>query len=530
MNSKLYLVLIIFSLIGMTLVFIGTCKYGTGLCPDSVRYISTARNLLSGNGYVKYDGSLFMRWPPLFPTVLAILGLLGIEPLDGARFVNIAAFGLIIFAFGQLLWNYLRSKTFVVLGSLSVTLSIPLLYVSSKAWAEPLLVLFIILFMITLQRFLNEKGPVPFVLLIIFAALSCLQKYIGVAVVLTGFIIILILKKELSLLKKGLYALIFSVASLIPLIAWFIRNYILTMANALGGYQPANTFREQLLYMLSIFTGKRYPATHTFFEHTQYAFYTVISWIIPCLESFMLKAKDFILIMLFIAIVLFFLSFKSRSARKEVPVKRLLPLIIFSFIFTSILIISATLTDVSRPGHRLLSPLFPFFIIIIFVMIRSILMFLRETFKNKNLVNSIFLGIYMLWLICSTVVIFRSILVYIWTGAGGKNSTAWQESALIRWLRWNPPEGQVYTNKPEAIYILTGIPAKPPPTRGGLDFEQFKNSATLNQDNYIIWFYKTRRDWFNIKRGLSTIVNFRKKIAFPDGEIYIITPKNKQSI
>jgi len=108
MNSKLYLVLIIFSLIGMTLVFIGTCKYGTGLCPDSVRYISTARNLLSGNGYVKYDGSLFMRWPPLFPTVLAILGLLGIEPLDGARFVNIAAFGLIIFAFGQLLWNYLR--------------------------------------------------------------------------------------------------------------------------------------------------------------------------------------------------------------------------------------------------------------------------------------------------------------------------------------------------------------------------------------------------------------------------------------
>ena len=133
-DVQIQAIVVILSFVGVGTVFISTSLYGAGLSPDSVGYISAARSLLSGDGYTRYHGDVLVHWPPLFPTLLAVLGLAGIEPLVGARIINILAFGLTIFFSGQLLRMYLRSNSLVILGTASVALSLHLLYVSNMVW------------------------------------------------------------------------------------------------------------------------------------------------------------------------------------------------------------------------------------------------------------------------------------------------------------------------------------------------------------------------------------------------------------
>jgi len=180
-------IFVILGFAGVAIVLASTSVYGPGLSPDSIGYIVAANSLLSGDGYQGIGGS-YVSWPPLFPTLLAGLGQLGIEPLDGARFINAAVFGLIIFFTGHLLLSHLRSRAIAILGTASLLVSIVLIRVSVMAWSEPLFVLLSILFVIYLSKFLTERR-IGFLLLIgIFAALACLQRYIGFTLVLTGFI------------------------------------------------------------------------------------------------------------------------------------------------------------------------------------------------------------------------------------------------------------------------------------------------------------------------------------------------------
>ena len=68
---------LLLSAAGALVVFFGTSRFGIGISPDSVNYISCARELIKGNGFISYDGTPFTLWPPLYPTLLGILGLLG---------------------------------------------------------------------------------------------------------------------------------------------------------------------------------------------------------------------------------------------------------------------------------------------------------------------------------------------------------------------------------------------------------------------------------------------------------------------
>ncbi len=79
------------------LVVISTIPHGIGVSTDSIRYISVARNLSAGDGFTTFDAAPLTLHPPLFPAILSFLNLLfGIDPFEGARFLNAAVFGLIV--------------------------------------------------------------------------------------------------------------------------------------------------------------------------------------------------------------------------------------------------------------------------------------------------------------------------------------------------------------------------------------------------------------------------------------------------
>jgi len=184
--------LTILSVVGVIFVLLSASLFGAGISSDSVKYIAIARNILSGQGYCNYDGDLVPSFPPLFPVTLAFLGLFGADPFDMVLFFNAIAFGLIIFFSGHLFFNYFKSKILATLGAISILLSIPLFFVSKMIWSEPFFILLVILFITYFLKLLLETANrIGLLLLVsILASLACLQRYIGITLILTGIILI----------------------------------------------------------------------------------------------------------------------------------------------------------------------------------------------------------------------------------------------------------------------------------------------------------------------------------------------------
>ncbi len=72
-------------------VLLYSTPQGLGLSDDSIAYIAGARSLLSGQGYreawLASNGPV-THFPPGFSSILALIGLSGLDPLRGARFLN----------------------------------------------------------------------------------------------------------------------------------------------------------------------------------------------------------------------------------------------------------------------------------------------------------------------------------------------------------------------------------------------------------------------------------------------------------
>ncbi|MDX1379141.1 MAG: hypothetical protein R3307_09845, partial [Anaerolineales bacterium] len=122
----LYLTLI--SLLGMLFAFIVTYRFGPGLTTDGARYLSTAENLINGNGFTEYLGVPLTQFPPLYSIVIAAVGLFTRSDVFAiAQFVNIFSFGLTIWLGGKFfrrlfpgnfLYAYIGSTVFVTSFSL----------------------------------------------------------------------------------------------------------------------------------------------------------------------------------------------------------------------------------------------------------------------------------------------------------------------------------------------------------------------------------------------------------------------------
>ena len=102
-----FLALGLIALTGIVLI-LKTMPQGLGLSDDSIAYIAGARSMLAGEGYREAwlaSDQPVTHFPPAFSSLLALVGLLGIDPLHGARWVNALLFGLNAALLGILAWR-----------------------------------------------------------------------------------------------------------------------------------------------------------------------------------------------------------------------------------------------------------------------------------------------------------------------------------------------------------------------------------------------------------------------------------------
>ena len=232
------LLLAALAVVGAAFILASQANYGVGMSGDSAAYVSAARNLLSGNGLLQWDGAIYQDYAPLFPVLLAATGVFG---HDLAGYLNAAAFGLTIFVSVMWLRGRVHSRFLVVWATVALVLSLPLVYVSTKALSEPLFILFTVLALFAINKFLASGHRSAFFLAAVFTALACLSRYIGVALVAV-ILLLLLLQRDAPLRERAQHAALYFVIAIAPLCLWLLRNFLHTgVLTGHGNYDPQNS-------------------------------------------------------------------------------------------------------------------------------------------------------------------------------------------------------------------------------------------------------------------------------------------------
>src|SRR5512138_112190 len=223
-----FLALGLIALLGIVLI-IRANPDGLGLSDDSIAYIAGARSMVAGDGYreawLASNGPV-THFPPAFPTVLAFFGVLGIDPLRAARWVNALLFGLNAGLLGILAWRMRRSLVAgLVLAALFVA-SGEMFQVHAVTMSEPLFIFLSLLSFWMFDLYFERDHHWWWLIACgTFVGMAYLTRYAGLALVATFVVALLILHTNW---RKRLTGIGIFLASTLPwILGWSIRNRIL---------------------------------------------------------------------------------------------------------------------------------------------------------------------------------------------------------------------------------------------------------------------------------------------------------------
>ncbi|MCX6168131.1 MAG: glycosyltransferase family 39 protein [Ignavibacteriales bacterium] len=494
--------------------FIGTCavilltsNFGAGVSPDSVAYISAARNLAEGHGFLTYNGLYLVVQPPLYPILLAVIKKITLlDPLISAGYVNAVLFGLIIYLSGLLLVRYLKSFTLIILGTVSVLISFALVQSSLMALSELLFIFLVLLFLYSFGTYQKKGNSFSFFLFSVSVALSCLTRYTGVVLILTGLICILLLNKN-NVIEKFWNSLIFLIITVAPISIWIIRNILIS----------------------GTLVGQRAESSYTLFDNIKFFYSTVLHWYLP-LNSTNIYLTFIILIT---AVWFFFGLDRSRSSFAEL-FNQIGPILLFVSLYVGVIVISSTTTAYDRISDRLLSPIFIPIILISFFVFDRIRIWLITFFSSKLITVLFVIGI--VWLIKSPAENTLHIIdEYITFSGWGYNCESWKKSETVEFLNQHKSLWKnfaFYSNEPEAVYILTNLNTERSPAKTFYNSPQLfnvsadQNEIWKNEKNAcLIWFNKTNRSFLFTIDELQKKINMKEVAQLKDGEIYTILGK-----
>ena len=226
--DRFSLTLAALALLGAALILARQVNYGVGFHVDTPLYISVARHLLEGEGFVQLTNKeLYVKFPPLYPMLLAIASLFVFDPLDVAGPLNAAIFGLTIFAAGHYLRQRIHSRFLILWACLVILLSIPLTSIAYTAMSEPLFILFVTLSLLHTDSFLRQGKRTSLLWAGMFAALACLTRYIGLTLPMT-IVLLILLQRNTALVAKMKHIAAYTLISVFPVALWMLRNSLLS--------------------------------------------------------------------------------------------------------------------------------------------------------------------------------------------------------------------------------------------------------------------------------------------------------------
>jgi 4-amino-4-deoxy-L-arabinose transferase-like glycosyltransferase len=407
---------------------------GLSLTDDSIGYIAGARSMLAGQGYreawLASNGPV-THFPPALSSVLAFIGLFGLDPLRGVRFLNAILFGLNIVLVGILGWRMTR---WLVPGLVLAALFLAtdsLLRVHATALSEPLFIFLSLLAFWVFDLYIERDAYWLWLVSCgVLVGLAYLTRYAALALVATFVIALLILHGNW---RKRLIAVGIFLASVLPwVIGWAIRNQLV------GG---TATNRDLVWH----------PVTA---DNLDMGLRTASSFLVPVetWRTALIKVPFLflILIALVLGAVLVWVVLRARDYARAGKDGRPRGIVAFSnglylFGYLGAVIASMSLFDASTKFRlRILAPAC--------VALLVLLMVLGVWLWSRRREAAIVLGLIVFGM--SAYGQFGAV-TELAKGPQGYASFKWYDSKAIAFLRRLPPDVMIYTNEPGAVYLYT---------------------------------------------------------------------------
>jgi hypothetical protein len=489
--------------VGVGLVLLSTARYGAGLSPDSVDYLDVARSLVLGRGLVFHTGEPLVWYPPLYPTLLALVSLATrIDPAVFVPVMNAILFALVICLSARLLRvEYRQTDVYGVLGLCAVLLSTQLCSVYAMAWSECLFIPLVLVYVLSAQRYWTDHGRLSLAGMTISAALACLTRYLG-ATLVPAAILTIALASRTSLRTRFVRALTTAAISLAPLGFWAVHIH-----NRTG-----RTLWD------------RGPIEKTLLDN-------VISEAKAALSLYtdVMVLKIIVLAGLGILTVIF-LSTKNARRRLASSLKIIIsdcaPAIILLVSYCAALLVVATRDAVV--DSRMLSPLYVPATLILLRLGADLLVptqpYLRAIAPK---VPTALLG---LWLCFPLQKVVSATTTRFRNGAGGYSTAVIQQSKTLGYVKQLVSANRsvrVYSNDPHGLWELARIDALYSPSNTG--YPQYRLTAhrpddLIGQwppegDAYLAWFGANPRWLYSIEE-LKKVAYVSEIAHFPDGSVY----------
>lgn len=512
MDKRALYILIVLGIMGIASLLFAT-RPGIGLAVDSLHYIGASRSLLSGHGLtrISYTGKLIpmVDWPPLFPVALAMLGALGIDVLEGARWLNAILFGANIVLVGIVVYRQTDNSVWASLfGSILIFTSVSLFRVHSYALTEPAFIFFTLLGLSLLGAYIVKRKPALLIISSMMIALAFLTKYLGAVSVATGCIGLLVLNKKTYYARLA-DCTIFGAISSLPMALWFVRNRLV----AEGGPESKASF-----HILNL-------------SYIPYGLKTVSLWILPE------RTPDRILMIVpvvltgLLVLVALLLKYRGqpRINDKLDPKPNLRPLLVI-FIFLHLLALAVSISFISVDisfSPRYLSPVFVAVVILITCLVYDTLRFTKQ-------IRSLQIVLVTLCVAFAGYNVMRYVVVVIATSHDGQGyaSHSWKQSETLRMVSALPADVRIYSNGYNLIYYLAGraafrIPAKYDQYTGLPSNEYQSELASMKEHSgsqraVLVYFLGRDRPIFPSENELREALPLRLIDKKVDGSIYEI--------
>lgn len=504
------MIMILIGITGSILIFISSRLYGLGISPDSVYYISAARNLADGKGLIDFYGDPWIFWPPLYPVVLAFFTrIFNTDVLEVARLVNVVLFGVIIYLSGILINRHLVSSgLYRLTGILTILLSSEILQnLATMVWSETLFIFFSLIFLVSIEDYINKKKWESLILASLSVAAAIMTRYIGVFIIVTGLFVLILYFKD-SLKRKLTSIFIFGFLSALPIALWLLRN----------------------LHVANTFTGDRKSMPPSFWYNLNLTLTNIHNWLVYPYANHVLK-----IIMLFILILLVgcFLIFLIKRYYRMMSSKIMKagPLFLFFSIYLILILMVKSIIAGDDINWRLLSPAYiPFMILLLFAIEKFILP-LQKMF-SEFIVKMFLVSIVVLWIIYYPLK--NSVLnVHTWIteGTGGYSRIEWRQSPLALYLQQTSlvPGHLVFSNENDIPYIFAHITCQ----KENLKINAEVNDVSTKDANidsiikninysYFIWFDAYPKNYIYTKEQISQSKNVWVLADFKDGTVFIV--------
>ena len=414
--------------------------YGLGMVNDSVGYIAGARNILAGNGYSRYSGEWkvipITNFPPLFSYTIAFISLFGLEAIRASRLLILLCFAANIILFSSVARLLTKSKLFGGFSALMFIVLEPILRLHTYALTEPLYLVIMFLFFIASYFYLRYRRWYWIAICGILSCAAFLTRIIGATLFGVFILILIIVPNPIS--KRFSNFALYLLFALPGVVWWLVRNRVVS----------GNSLNRQLIY---------HPIE---FNKIQEGINNFWNWIMPnrievtSYPSFIAVISFFILIILIYVIFTIDSFIKlgfPKAPQSSTDIFRMI-IGIHGLGYLMFLFLSLTFFDSSSIFEDRI--ILPFMISLALIFITMIYkLWSNRRFLDKGFIIAL-LSLFIVIQIPDSVRTAKE-----FNGSGqGYLTWGWKNSETINVVS-KLNHYAIYSNKPNAIYILADKPS-----------------------------------------------------------------------